>query len=170
MQKTKDFFAKAFLIFGERLALLILFLVGTVVLFSQKPPQAFSASQQTVPFSIKNLTIVIPSPTPTNTPTPTPTPTMTPTPTPTPVPTADPTNDTIWEQIAQCESNGHWNDDTGNGYYGGLQFSQGAWNSVGGSGNPASASREEQIMRGKMLQRGRGWRVWGACAKKLGLD
>src|SRR5690348_16076444 len=75
-----------------------------------------------------------PTPTPTNTPTPTPSPT--PTNTPTPIPTADPTNDQIWDKLASCESHNNWGDDTGNGYYGGLQFSQSAWESVGGSGKP----------------------------------
>lgn len=123
------------------------------------------------------------TPTPTNTPTPTLTPTNTPTPTdtPTPSPTATPTStptpepqpivitDDIWNKLADCESNNNWSIDTGNGYFGGLQFSQGAWESVGGTGNPAHASREEQIEKGKLLQQKRGWGVWGACAKQLGL-
>jgi len=165
MQKTKAFFAHVVILIGERLALVTLFFVGAIVLFSQATPQA-SANQIPTTDVVVNSTIVIPSPTPTDTPTPTPLPTAT----PTPMPTVDPTNDAVWDQLAACESNGHWNDDTGNGYYGGLQFNQGAWNSVGGSGNPASASREEQIMRGKMLQARRGWGAWGGCAAKLGLD
>lgn len=119
-----------------------------------------------------------PSPSPTATPSPTQTPTATPTPspvpaTPTPTPqpvTVDPNSEEIWEKIADCESHKNWNIDTGNGYFGGLQFSQGAWESVGGTGNPAAASREEQIMRGKQLQAKRGWGVWGMCAKQLGLN
>lgn len=75
----------------------------------------------------------------------------------------------VWEQLAACESKGNWSINTGNGYYGGLQFSQGAWNSVGGTGLPHEHSRDEQILRGKMLQEKRGWGVWGLCAKKLGL-
>ncbi len=90
-------------------------------------------------------------------------------PTPTPIPQAVDTNGDIWDKIAMCESHQNWSIDTGNGYYGGLQFSQGAWNSVGGSGLPSDASREEQIERGKMLQVRRGWGVWGLCAKKLNL-
>lgn len=117
------------------------------------------------------------TPTPTSTPTPTitptPLPTMTPTPTLSPVPTkppVDPNENSIWEKIADCETHGNWSSDTGNGYYGGLQFSQGAWNSVGGSGLPSQASKDEQIARGKMLQAKRGWGVWGACARSLGLN
>lgn len=79
------------------------------------------------------------------------------------------TNEEIWDKIAGCESNNNWGINTGNGYYGGLQFSESAWHSVGGSGYAHDASREEQIMRGKMLQERRGWGVWGQCAKKLGL-
>jgi hypothetical protein len=97
--------------------------------------------------------------------------TVTPTPTVTPTLTIDTSgaDDAIWDKLAKCESNNHWDDDTGNGYYGGLQFGQGTWESVGGTGNPAHASREEQIMRGKMLQAKRGWGPWGGCGKMLGL-
>ncbi len=125
-----------------------------------------------------------PSPIPTATPEPTqiPTPTIAPTDAPIPTETAaptpepptpapiDPANDTVWDSLAACESGGNWQINTGNGYFGGLQFSQGAWNSVGGSGTPSDASREEQISRGKLLQQMRGWGAWGACAKKLGLN
>lgn len=89
-------------------------------------------------------------------------------PTPTPAPQLSVSSD-IWERLAMCESKGNWAINTGNGYFGGLQFSQGAWNSVGGNGLPSDASREEQIERGKMLQARRGWGAWGLCAKKLNL-
>lgn len=89
--------------------------------------------------------------------------------TPTPTPVFNPSDDTVWLKVAECESHQNWQDDTGNGYYGGLQFSLGAWASVGGSGKPSDASREEQIDRGKMLQKVRGWGAWGGCSKKLGL-
>ena len=90
--------------------------------------------------------------------------------TPTPVPVIEPSNNDIWIQLAQCESKQNWGIDTGNGYYGGLQFSLGAWASVGGSGKPSDASKEEQIERGKLLQAKRGWGVWGMCSKKLNLN
>ena len=51
----------------------------------------------------------------------------------------------VWDQVAQCESGGNWNTNTGNGYYGGLQFSAGTWRAYGGSGSAHNASREEQI-------------------------
>ena len=92
------------------------------------------------------------------------------TPTPTIMVVDDSKNDDIWMRIAECESHQNWKDDTGNGYYGGLQFSLGAWASVGGSGKPSDASKDEQIMRGKMLQAVRGWGAWGACSKKLALQ
>lgn len=93
---------------------------------------------------------------------------VTPTPTPQPV-VVDSSSDDIWIKLADCESKQNWSIDTGNGYYGGLQFSLGAWASVGGQGKPSDASKDEQIMRGKMLQQMRGWSPWGACSKKLGL-
>jgi uncharacterized protein YabE (DUF348 family) len=51
----------------------------------------------------------------------------------------------VWDAIAQCESGGNWAANTGNGYYGGLQFSLGTWQAYGGSGLPSNASRETQI-------------------------
>ena len=75
----------------------------------------------------------------------------------------------VWDNLAACESGGNWAISTGNGYYGGLQFTLGSWQGVGGSGLPSQASREEQIMRGQMLQARGGWGNWPACAAKLGL-
>ena len=50
-----------------------------------------------------------------------------------------------WDAVAACESGGNWAINTGNGYYGGLQFNMGTWQSNGGSGSPHAASRDEQI-------------------------
>ena len=50
-----------------------------------------------------------------------------------------------WDAVAACESGGNWWTATGNGYYGGLQFTMGTWHANGGSGSPQHASREEQI-------------------------
>src|SRR6478672_11947433 len=50
-----------------------------------------------------------------------------------------------WDAIAQCESGGNWSTNTGNGSFGGLQFKQATWSANGGAGNPATASRTEQI-------------------------
>lgn len=140
-------------------------------------PTATPTVTPTITVSPTPLTTSTPTPTKVITPTPTsivtPTATLTPTPTATPsaaLATVDPNDNAIWDKIAECESHQNWSIDTGNGYYGGLQFNQGAWNSVGGSGSPAAASRDEQIMRGKMLQAIRGWGAWGQCAKQLGLN
>lgn len=75
----------------------------------------------------------------------------------------------VWDQLARCESGGNWATNTGNGYYGGLQFSLGSWRGVGGSGLPSDASREEQIMRAEILLARQGWGAWPACTAKLGL-
>lgn len=75
----------------------------------------------------------------------------------------------VWDRLAECESNGNWSSDTGNGFYGGLQFTLDSWQSVGGTGYPHEASREEQIRRGEQLQAIQGWDAWPACSEKLGL-
>jgi len=70
---------------------------------------------------------------------------------------------TVWDKIAKCESGGNWHINTGNGYYGGLQFSAATWHSVGGTGLPSDHTREEQIKRAKILQARSGWGQW-SCA------
>lgn len=75
----------------------------------------------------------------------------------------------VWDRLAQCESGGNWHINTGNGYYGGLQFTIGSWRGVGGSGLPSDASREEQIARAQALQARQGWGAWPACTAKLGI-
>jgi len=73
------------------------------------------------------------------------------------------TSDGVWDKIAQCESGGNWSINTGNGYYGGLQFSAATWKSVGGPGLPHQSSRAVQIKYAKILQARSGWGQWG-CA------
>jgi uncharacterized protein YabE (DUF348 family) len=75
----------------------------------------------------------------------------------------------VWDKLAQCESGGNWSINTGNGYYGGLQFSLSTWRAYGGSGMPNEASREQQIAIAKKLQADAGWGAWPACSSKLGL-
>jgi uncharacterized protein YabE (DUF348 family) len=75
----------------------------------------------------------------------------------------------VWDKLAQCESGGNWSINTGNGYYGGLQFSLGTWRAYGGSGMPNKASREQQIAIAKKIQADAGWGAWPACSAKLGL-
>ena len=78
-------------------------------------------------------------------------------------------NGGAWDRLAQCESGGRWNVNTGNGYYGGLQFSLSSWRAVGGSGYPNEASKAEQISRAEMLKARQGWGAWPTCTAKLGL-
>jgi hypothetical protein len=78
--------------------------------------------------------------------------------------------DTVWDDLAECEANGDWAINTGNGYYGGLQFSLSTWRSVGGSGYPHQASREEQIHRAEILRDiNGGYGAWPSCSSQLGL-
>ena len=152
-----------------RWSILLFFLTVAILLLSFFVRAKFILGQQKI---VSPLAVYIPTPISTpklTSPTPIPTDTPIPTPSFTPVPTANPQDDSIWDSLAACESNGNWADDTGNGYFGGLQFNQTAWESVGGSGKPSSANREEQIAKGKLLQQMRGWEVWANCARKLGL-
>ena len=68
-----------------------------------------------------------------------------------------------WDRIAQCESGGRWNTATGNGYYGGLQFTMGTWRANGGSGSPHNASREEQIRVAENVLQSQGIGAWPSC-------
>lgn len=81
---------------------------------------------------------------------------------------ATPASATNWDAIAQCESSGNWSTSTGNGYYGGLQFSQSTWRAYGGTGNPANASREQQIAVAERVLQGQGIGAWPHCGKKGG--
>jgi resuscitation-promoting factor RpfB len=81
---------------------------------------------------------------------------------------ADPNNPAAWDRLAQCESGGNWAADTGNGYYGGIQFSLSSWRAVGGAGYPNDASRETQIAMGQRLWNQGGWSHWPACSSQLG--
>jgi hypothetical protein len=80
----------------------------------------------------------------------------------------DPNSYATWDALADCESGGNWSINTGNGYYGGLQFSLSTWQSVGGTGLPSDASRETQILMGQRLQARSGWGSWPACSRRLG--
>ncbi len=75
----------------------------------------------------------------------------------------------VWDRLANCESGGNWHINTGNGFYGGLQFTLSTWRAYGGSGLPSNNSRERQIAVAKKLQAAAGWGQWPACSSKLGL-
>jgi len=87
-----------------------------------------------------------------------------------PVTTNYASGSTTWDRLAQCEAGGNWAINTGNGYYGGLQFSLGTWQAYGGSGLPSNNSREEQIrIAEKVRNASGGYGAWPACARSLGL-
>jgi uncharacterized protein YabE (DUF348 family) len=70
----------------------------------------------------------------------------------------------IWDRIAACESGGNWSINTGNGYYGGLQFSLSTWQAYGGSGRPDQNSREAQIAVAERVAAAEGgYGAWPVC-------
>ncbi|WP_314416175.1 transglycosylase family protein [Rothia mucilaginosa] len=85
------------------------------------------------------------------------------------MPAANAADGATWDALAQCESGGNWSINTGNGFYGGLQFTQQSWNGVGMSGSPVNATRAQQIEAGERLLAIQGWGAWPACSAKLGL-
>jgi len=77
-----------------------------------------------------------------------------------------------WERLASCESGGNWHINTGNGYYGGLQFADGTWDGWGGekyAGRADLATRAEQIVVAAKLVENGGWGSWPACSNRLAL-
>ncbi|CAL9639134.1 hypothetical protein SUDANB95_06265 [Actinosynnema sp. ALI-1.44] len=79
----------------------------------------------------------------------------------------------IWDRLAYCEATGNWAINTGNGYYGGLQFNKGTWDAYGGrqyAEYPHQATREQQIAIATKLRDARGgYSAWPHCQQKLGL-
>ena len=89
---------------------------------------------------------------------------------PAPTTTNFASGNTVWDQLAQCESGGNWAINTGNGYYGGLQFNLGTWQAYGGTGLPSENSRETQIaIATKVRDASGGYGAWPGCAASLGL-
>ena len=77
------------------------------------------------------------------------------------------TGDSVWDRIAQCESGGNWAANTGNGYYGGLQFSASTWHAYGGTGLPSQHSRAEQIaIATKVRNASGGYGAWPVCGRR----
>jgi hypothetical protein len=77
-----------------------------------------------------------------------------------------------WQALARCESGGDWQINTGNGYYGGLQFSLTSWRGAGGqqyASRPDLASPAEQMLTAERLYQMQGWRAWPSCSTKVGL-
>jgi hypothetical protein len=78
----------------------------------------------------------------------------------------------IWHRIAKCESGGRWHINTGNGYYGGLQFSRSTWRAFGGAtyaGTADHATKRQQISVGERVRRSQGWGAWPVCAREAGV-
>jgi LysM repeat protein len=91
---------------------------------------------------------------------------------PAPAPAPTQAGEGVWDSLARCESGGNWAINTGNGFYGGVQFDYGTWlgNGGGAYANRADlATREQQIEIASRVQSNRGWGPWPACARKLGL-
>ncbi len=78
----------------------------------------------------------------------------------------------VWDDLARCEAGGNWAANTGNGYYGGLQFHPQTWAAHGGHAfapNAHLATRAQQITVGERVRAGQGWGSWPHCARQLGL-
>lgn len=76
-----------------------------------------------------------------------------------------------WDALAQCESSGNWVTNTGNGFYGGIQFTASTWRAYGGTQFAARAdlaTREQQIATGQRVLAGQGPGAWPACSRKTG--
>ena len=79
---------------------------------------------------------------------------------------------TVWDRVARCESSGNWRINTGNGYYGGLQFSYSTWRGFGGqryarTANRASKAQQIAIARRVLAVQGPG--AWPVCSRRAGL-
>ncbi|MFD9356882.1 transglycosylase family protein [Streptomyces sp. NPDC060031] len=78
-----------------------------------------------------------------------------------------------WNKVATCESTNNWQINTGNGYYGGLQFSQSTWRAFGGTAYAARAdlaTKDQQIAVAEKVLKGQGPQAWPACGKQAGLS
>ena len=87
--------------------------------------------------------------------------------------TANAASDNTWDKLAQCESGGNWSINTGNGYYGGLQFSPRTWDGfkkgLSAADDAHQAPRATQIAVAERVLAAQGWNAWPACSKKLGI-
>ncbi|MFE3765099.1 transglycosylase family protein [Streptomyces sp. NPDC059104] len=78
-----------------------------------------------------------------------------------------------WNKVAECEATGDWKINTGNGYFGGLQFSQSTWRDFGGTAFAARAdlaTKDQQIAVAEKVLRGQGPQAWPACGPQSGLS
>ncbi|MCL2533702.1 MAG: LysM peptidoglycan-binding domain-containing protein [Nocardiaceae bacterium] len=72
-----------------------------------------------------------------------------------------------WSGVAECESSGNWAANTGNGFYGGLQFTQSTWEAYGGTGSANNASQAEQVRVAENVLDGQGVGAWPVCGQYL---
>ncbi|MGH3868478.1 MAG: transglycosylase family protein [Pseudonocardiaceae bacterium] len=85
---------------------------------------------------------------------------------------AGPAHQGLWDILARCESGGNWGANTGNGYYGGLQFSRRTWHSYGGgayAGTANHATRSQQVAIAEKVLRAQGWKAWPTCSRRAGV-
>ncbi|MEU1404876.1 transglycosylase family protein [Streptomyces sp. NPDC005728] len=86
--------------------------------------------------------------------------------------TADAADAATWNKVAACESSGNWSINTGNGYYGGLQFTQSTWEAYGGTRYAPRADlagRDQQIAVAEKVLDGQGPGAWPVCSVRAGL-
>ncbi|WP_371502745.1 transglycosylase family protein [Kitasatospora sp. NBC_00374] len=86
--------------------------------------------------------------------------------------TAQAASVSTWDKVASCESGGVWDINTGNGYYGGLQFNAGTWSSYGGTGYAARAdlaTKQQQILIAEKVLAAQGEGAWPTCGPSAGL-
>jgi resuscitation-promoting factor RpfB len=80
-------------------------------------------------------------------------------------------NGATWDALSRCEAGGNWSENTGNGFFGGVQFDQGTWVRNGGlryAPRADLATREEQIAIASLTQVRQGWGAWPACSGRMG--
>ena len=78
----------------------------------------------------------------------------------------------VWDKVAQCESGGNWKINTGNGFYGGVQFAAGTWKAYGGKTYASQAhlaTKAEQIAIARRVLAGQGPGAWPTCSRRAGL-
>jgi resuscitation-promoting factor RpfA len=78
----------------------------------------------------------------------------------------------VWDRVAKCESGGNWKINTGNGYYGGVQFAASTWKAYGGrtyANQAHQATKAEQIAIARRVLAGQGPGAWPTCSRRAGL-
>ncbi|MGB0970756.1 MAG: transglycosylase family protein [Mycobacterium sp.] len=82
-------------------------------------------------------------------------------------------NGATWDALSGCEAGGNWAINTGNGYFGGVQFDQNTWERSGGLRYAARAdlaTREEQIAIAEVTRSRQGWGAWPTCSGRIGVS